>query len=86
MLRLCGGRSGGAFTQLTTGRFTRPGARVDLAHDAQPFFGLGERRKVTHVQPKAFAAFLETPAHEKSETSELGQVGLRERHGRRGRA
>jgi hypothetical protein len=80
-LRSCSGCS--ALTQLAPGSFAGPCARVDVAHQAQPLFGLGERREVTHVEAKTLAAFLEAPADEKSEAPELGQVGLRERHGRR---
>jgi hypothetical protein len=86
MLRLRSRSGCSALTQLASGGFTSPRAGVDLARDAQPLFGLGKRREVTHVQSKALAAFLEATADEKSKAPELGHVGLRERHGRRGRA
>ena len=78
------GRSGRrALTQLAARGLSRPGTRIDLTHDAEPFFGLGKRREVTHVQTKALTPFLEAAAHEEMKTPQLGQIGLRERHRRR---
>lgn len=68
MLRLCGCRSGCALAQLAARCLTGPCTRVDLAHDAQPFLGLGERGEVAHVQPEALATFLEAPAYEEMKT------------------
>ncbi|HLJ21684.1 MAG TPA: hypothetical protein VKU84_15870, partial [Stellaceae bacterium] len=63
---LCGGRrcGSGTFTNLPPGRLAGPRARIDLAHQAQPFLGFGERGEITHVQPEALAALLEAPADE----------------------
>jgi hypothetical protein len=83
MLRLRGRSRRRALTQLAAGGLSRPGTWIDLAHHAEPFLGLGERRKVAHVQTKALAPFLETATHEEMKTPQLGQVGLRERHRRR---
>jgi hypothetical protein len=74
----------GALAQLASRSLPGPGARIDLAYHAQPFLGLGEGGEVTHVQPEALAALLEAAAHEEIEALELGQLRLRERHGRRG--
>jgi hypothetical protein len=84
MLCLCGHSGRSALTQLASRCFAGPGTRVDVAHEAQPFFGLGERRKITHVQAKPLAAFLESPADKKREAPELGQIRLRQGHGSRG--
>jgi hypothetical protein len=86
VLRLYRGRGGRALAQLAAGRFARPGAGVDLAHDAEPLLGLGQRRKIAHVQPEAFAAFLETAAHEEIEALQVRELGLSQRHRRGGRA
>jgi len=78
------GRSGGrTLAQLAARCLTGPCPRIDLAHDAQPLLGLGQRREITHVQTKPLATFLEAPAHEEMKTPQLWQVGLRERHRRR---
>jgi hypothetical protein len=84
VLRLGGGGRGGAFTELAAGGFAGPRPGIDLAHDAQPLLGLGQRREVTHVEAEALAPFLEAAAHEEVETLELGQLSLRQRQ-RRGR-
>ncbi|HEV2229902.1 MAG TPA: hypothetical protein VGR86_13200 [Steroidobacteraceae bacterium] len=78
------GRSGrrGALAELAAGCFAGPCAGIDLAHDVQPLLGFGERREVTHVKTKALAALLEAAAHEKVEALELGQLRLRQSHGR----
>ncbi len=57
------GRRAGA--QLFARRFTRPGTRIDLAHDIQPLFGFGECREVTHVESEPLASFLEAAADKK---------------------
>ena len=80
---LSGGRRRGSLAQLAARGLARPGARVDLAHDAQPLLGLGQRGEIAHVQTKALPALLEAPADEKREALELRQIGLRERHRRR---
>jgi hypothetical protein len=84
MLRLGGGSGGSSGAQLLARRFTGPGARIDLANDIQPFFGLGECREVTHVEAEPLAALLEAAADEEGKALQLGQIGLCQRH-RRGR-
>ena len=80
---LIGGRRRGSLTELAARGFAGPGTRVNLAHDAQPLLGLGQRGEVTHVQTKALPAFLEAPADEEREAFELRQIRLRKRHRRR---
>jgi hypothetical protein len=82
--RLRGSRSGCALAQLAPRCLTGPGARIDLAHQRQPFLRLGLRGEVAHVQAKALAAFLEAAADEELETLQLGELDLRQRHGRGG--
>ena len=80
---LSGGRSRGSLAQLAARGLSGPGARVDLAHDAQPLLGLGQRGEIAHVQTKALPPFLEAPADEEREALELRQIRLRQRHRRR---
>ena len=84
MAGLSGGRGRGPLAELAPRGLAGPCAGVDLAHHAQPFLGLGESREIAHVKPEALAAFLEAAADEECEALELGQIGLRERHRRRG--
>src|SRR2546423_498130 len=76
-------RAAGGAADLARG-LAGPGARVDLAHDAQPLLGLCQRGEIAHVQTKALPPFLEAPADEEREALELRQIRLRERHRRRG--
>jgi hypothetical protein len=84
VLGLC--RRGGDRTlaQFLAGCFAGPGAGINVPHGAEPLFGLGQCREVTHVEAESFAAFLEAAADEKAEAFELRLFRLRERHGRRG--
>ena len=84
MLGLCLSSGGCTSAQLFARRLTRPGARINLAHDIQPLFGFGECREVTHVEPEPLAAFLEAAADEEGKALQLSQIGLCKRH-RRGR-
>jgi hypothetical protein len=84
MLGLCLGSGGRTSAQLFARRLTRPGARINFAHDIQPLFGFSECREVTHVEPEPLAAFLEAAADEEGKTFQLGQICLCQRH-RRGR-
>src|SRR5205807_4593553 len=77
---------GRACAQLLARRLTGPCARIDLAHDAQPFLCFGERREITHVKAEALPTLLEAAAHEEGKALELRQIRLRERHRRRRRA
>jgi len=81
--RLRCGRFGRAGAQLLARGLTGPRTRVYVPHDAQPFLRFRLTGEESHVQPEALATFLETTAHEKGETLELGQFRLRERQGRR---
>jgi hypothetical protein len=79
-LRCVGG--GGTLTELAPRGLTRPCAGIDLANQIEPLLGFGERGEVTHVQAKALAAFFEAAADEEGKAPQLGQIGLRQRHGR----
>jgi len=84
MLGCFRGSGSRASAQLFARRFTRPGARINLAHHIQPLFGFGECREITHVEPESLATFLEAATDEECKALQLSQVGLCERH-RRGR-
>ena len=84
MLGLCRGSGSRTSAQLFAWCLTRPGARINLAHDIQPLFGFGECREITHVEPEPLAAFLEAAADEEGKALQLSQIGLCKRH-RRGR-
>jgi len=54
-----------------------PAHRQDKYRDCtEPFFRIGKRRKITHVQAESLASFLETAADEKAEAFELGCSGF----------
>jgi hypothetical protein len=80
MLGLCRSCSRRTRAQFLAWRFTGPCPWINLAHDVQPLFGLGERREVTHVETEALTTLFEAATHEKSEPLQLGQIGLCERH------
>ena len=83
--RLCRGSLSRAGAQLLARSLARPRARIDLAHHPQPLLGLRLAREESHMEAEALASLLETAADEEREAFELGQIGLRERHGcRRG--
>jgi hypothetical protein len=84
MLGLRRGGGYGTLAQLLPRSFTSPCTRIDIAYRAQPFFGFGQRREITHVKSESLTAFLKTPADEKTEAFELRLFRFRERHGRRG--
>ena len=76
MLSCFGGGGSRASAQLFARRFTRPGARIDLAHDIQPLFGFGERREITHVEPESLATLLEAATDKECKALQLSQIGL----------
>jgi len=80
------GFSSGTFSQLLPRCLASPCARIDVADDVEPFFGLFERREKAHVQPEAFAPVFEAPTHKEIEPLQLGNLCLGERHRRRRRA
>ena len=85
VLGLFRGGGGGTGAQLFPGCFTRPGARINLTHDGQPFFGLGKRREVTHVESEPFTPFLKASAHKESKALQLRQLRMGKGHRRRRR-
>jgi hypothetical protein len=76
MLGLFRGGGSRASAQLFARRFTRPGARINLAHDIQPLFGFGECREITHVEPESLATFLEAATDKECKALQLSQIGL----------
>ena len=81
--RLCRGSLGRTGAQLLARSLARPRTGIDFAHHSQPFLGLRLAGEESHVETEALAPLLETAADEEGEAFELGQIGLRERHGRR---
>ena len=65
-----------ARTQTLARRFARPRAWIHVTYDAQPLFGLLQSVEITHVQTKALATVLETPADKKSKAFELRRVRM----------
>ena len=76
MLGLCLGSGSRTSAQLFTWCLTRPGARINLAHDIQPLFGFGEGREITHVEPESLATFLEAATDKECKALQLSQIGL----------
>jgi hypothetical protein len=65
-----------ASAQLFARCFTRPGARINLAHHIQPLFRFGECREITHVEAESLAAFLEAATDKECKALQLSQIGL----------
>jgi hypothetical protein len=76
MLGCFRGSGGGTGAQLFARRFTRPGARINLAHHLQPLLGFGESREITHVEPESLATFLEAATDKECKALQLSQIGL----------
>jgi hypothetical protein len=65
-----------ASAQLFARRFTRPGARINLAHHLQPLFGFGDSREIAHVEAESLATFLEAATDKECKALQLSQIGL----------
>ena len=81
--RSCSFLRSGALAQLLTWSLASPRARIDVTNGIEPFLGLFERSEVPHVKTEALAAILAPPAHKETESLQLRNLSLLERHRRR---